>query len=418
MTGIEEVVRRVLHDQVRRQPAMTEPAERAISGARALRRRHAALGVSVTVVVVVAVVWGGVALRGRGTGPSIPPSTGAPVPATSPSAAGSPSPPVSPSAAASLPMIGLSAIVENQNYLLTPGGTLLSLSKIGASPGVTYQFSGGWLVNASVNGSFTDGHQLWLLRPDGSARLLLDHVGGADGAVFSADGRRLAWLAGGQLHVGHLDGTGAVVTDTTTQAPEQGYPLAYAGSAVLLGYSSTGGGYDNFDVWVPQQGRYTATWDRAQANGIVGIFGATADGRWLIGNVLAAPGSGGKSSCLGRIDPLNNLRVVARACGLPEAREWGSVSPDGHWLGYQTINEANGRTQTTLVDLTTVFQQPNVDGSWPLEYPGSWIGPDTMITQGLDERFYRYRVGQPTGEEVAVTGMPPGGKVILVHKLS
>jgi hypothetical protein len=41
-----------------------------------------------------------------------------------------------------------------------------------------------------------------------------------------------------------------------------------------------------------------------------------------------------------------------------------------------------------------------------------------MVVQGLDERFYRYRVGQPTGEEVGVTGMPPGGKVILVEKLS
>ena len=416
MTGIEDVVRRALQDQVGRQPAMTEPAERAIAGAVALRRRHAALAVGAAVVVLVAVVSGGVALRGRGTGPGLPPSTGAPVPSTSPSVSASPS--VSPSAAPSVPTVGLSALVEQQTYLLTPDGTLLSLSKIGGRPRVTYQFSGGWLVNADVNGSFTDGHQLWLLRPDGSARMLLDNVGGADGVVFSPDGRRLAWLAGGKLNVGHVDGTGAVVPDATTQAPELGYPLTFAGSAVLLGYSSTGGGYDNFDVWVPQQGRYTPAWDRAQANGIVGIFGATADGRWLIGNALAAPGSGGKDSCLARIDPLNGLRVAARACGLPEAREWGSVSPDGHWLAYQSADGASGRAGTTLVDLTTVFQQQKVAGAWPPEYPGMWIGPDSMIAQGLDERFYRYRVGQPTGEEVAVAGMPPGGKVILVTKLS
>lgn len=411
MTGIEDVVRRALEGQVSRQPAMTEPAERAIAGAAALRRRHTLLAVGAAVVALAAVVSGGVALRGRGTGPSLPPSTGAPVPAVSPSV------PLSPTAAPSLPTIGLSAIVENLTYLLAPDGKLVSLSKIGGSPGVTYQLSGGWLVNAAVNGALADGHQLWLLRPDGSARLLLDNVGGADGAVFSPDGRKVAWLGGGKLNMGHLDGTDTVVTEATTQAPERGYPLAVAGSAVLLGYSQTGGGLDNFDVWVPQQGRYTPAWNRAQANGIVGVFGATPDGRWLIGDVLSSPG-GGKDSCLARLDPLNQLRVVARACGLPAAIEWGTVSPDGHWLAYQTANEATGRAQATLVDLTTVFQRQKVSGTWPLESPGNWIGPDTMVVQGIDERFYRYRVGQPTGEEVAVTGMPPRGKVILVEKLS
>jgi hypothetical protein len=41
-----------------------------------------------------------------------------------------------------------------------------------------------------------------------------------------------------------------------------------------------------------------------------------------------------------------------------------------------------------------------------------------MVSQGVDERFYRYRVGQPTGEEVQVLGMPPAGKVIFLPVLS
>ena len=410
MTGIEDVVRRALREQVSRQPAMTEPAERAIAGAAALRRRHTALAVGAAVVALVAVVSGGVVLHRRGTAPSLPPSTGAPVPSNSPSAS------VSPSTAPSLPSVGLSALVENQTFLLTPHGELLPLSKLDGQPGRAYQTADGWLVNTFLNYSGTDGAQLWLLRADGSAHRLLDGVGG-DGVV-SPDGRRLAWRAGNQLKVGHLDDTGAVVTEATTQAPERGDPLLYTGSAVLLAYTATGGGLDNFDVWVPQQGRYTPAWDRAQANGIVGVYGATAGGRWLVGSVLGAPGTGGKDTCLARLDPLDSLRVVARACGLPVAGEWGSVSPDGHWLAYQSGGLATGQTKATVVDLTTVFQQQRVAATWSVAEPGIWTAPDAMLVQDVYGRFYRYRVGQPAGEEVAVPGMPPGGKVFLVPRLS
>ena len=406
MTGIEDVVRRALHEQVLRQPPMTEPAARAIAGAAAVRRRHTVLAVGAAVVALVAAVSGGVALHDTGTGPGLPPSTGAPVPA---------SPSLSPTVAPSLPAVGLSALVENNSYLLTPRGELLWLSKMEAQPGRAYQTADGWLVNSLATGPADPTGKLWLFRPDGSAHKLLDGVDG-DGVV-SSDGRRLAWLGGGKLNLGHLDDSGALVTDATSPAPERGYPLAIAGSAVLLGYTATGGGIDNFDVWVPQRGRYTAAWDKAQSNGIVGVFGATADGRWLIGNVLASPGSGGKGTCLGRLDPMDSLRVVARACGLPEAHEWGTVSPDGHWLAYQS-NDAASRVQITVLDLTTVFQQPKVAVTWQPEAAGIWVGPDTMVGQGPDERFYRYRVGQPAGEEIAVTGMPPGGKVFLVPKLS
>lgn len=410
MTEIEDVVRRALRERVSRQPAMTEPATRAIAGAAALRRRHTVLAAGAAVVALAAVVAGGVALYGRGTGPSLPPATDAPVPSTSPSQSPSPSP------TPSLPSVGLSAIVENQDHLLTPDGTLLSLSTLQGQPMNGYQTAAGWLLTTSVNGFAPDGQQLWLLRPNGSARRLLDKVDG--GVVVSPDGQRLAWRGGGKLAVGHLDGTGAVVSDATTQAPERRYPLAYTGSAVLLGYSATGGGIDNFDVWVPQQGRYTPSWDRAQADGIVGVFGATADGRWLVGTALATPGSGSKDTCLARLDPLDSLRVVARACGLPEAREWGSVSPGGHWLAYQSLDAATGRAQTTVVDLTTAFQQQRITDTWTLETPGIWTDSDTMVASSSLYRYFRYRTGRPGGEEVAVVGMPPGGQVVLLPKLS
>jgi hypothetical protein len=408
MTDLEEVVREALSDRVREQPQMTEPASRAIIGAAAVRRRRALLAAGAIVIVLVAAVSGGVALRGRATGPALEPPI-------SPSASAEPPPSPTPSPASSLPAIGMSALVQDQTNLLTQDGRLISLSALEGQPGRGYQIAGGWLVSTSIGFSAGAG-ELWLLRPDGSARRLLDQLD-AD-IVVSPDGRRLAWRSAGKLVVGHLDGTGTVVTDASTPAPERGDPLAFAGSAVLIGYSATGGGTDNFDVWVPQQGRYTPSWDQAQANGIGSIYGATADGRWLIGMALAAPGSGGKDSCLARIDPLNRLRVVARACGLPAPAEWGGVSPDGHWLAYQSLDGADGRWGTTLIDLTTAFGQPKVAGAWPLENPGMWTGPDTMVAQGADERFYRYRVGQPTGEEVQVLGMPPGAKVIFVPVLS
>lgn len=406
MTGIEDVVRRALREQVSRQPAMSEPAGRAIAGAAALRRRQTLLAVGAVVVVLVTVVSGGVALRGRGTAPGLTPSTGTPVPSTSPSA--------SPTVAPSLPAVVLSAIVEDRTHLLAPDGQLFDLSRTDGTPGSAYQTPDGWLVNTFVSDTGTDQGRLWLLRPDGYLKRVVDSMNG--GAVVSPDAKRLAWRSGETVSVGHLDDSGAVVTDATAQSPE-GFPLLYTGSAVLLGYPTTGGGFDNFDVWVPQRGRYTPTWDRAQATGIVAVFGATADDRWLVGNVLASPGSGSKDTCLARLDPLDQLRVVARACGLPEAREWGSVSPDGHWLAYQSADQAAGRAQATVVDLTTVFQQPRIAAAWPLAVPGVWTGPDTMVAQGADERFRRYLTGRPGSEEVAVVGMPPGGMVELVPKL-
>jgi hypothetical protein len=311
MTDLEEVVREALSDQVREQPHMTEPASRAIIGAAAVRRRRALLAAGAIVIVLVAAVSGGVALHGRGTGPTLQPPIS---PSASAEPPQSPPPSPTPSPASSLPAIGMSALVQDHTNLLTQDGRLLSLSALQGQPGRGYQIAGGWLVS-TFDGVSAGAGELWLLRPDGSALRLLDQLD-AD-VVVSPDGRRLAWRSAGKLMVGHLDGTGAVATDASTPAPQRGDPLAFAGSAVLIGYSATGGGVDNFDVWVPQQGRYTPSWDQAQANGISSIYGATADGRWLLGMALATPGSGGKDSCLARIDPLNRLRVVARACGLP-----------------------------------------------------------------------------------------------------
>jgi hypothetical protein len=404
MTDIEDVVRRSLTEQVRRQPPMTSAADRAVAGAAAVRRRHAAFTAGAVVVAVVAIVAGVAVLRGGGSAPHVPASS------TPPSA----SPAPAPSATLSLPTVGVSALIGNN--LLLPDGRLLSVAQVAETGGAhaAYQTRDGWLVEGYNYGSTDpDPASLWLFQASGASRRLVDH---ASGVVVAPDGRRLAWRTGNTLVVAHLDAADNVVHDATTQV-DRGYPQMFAGSALIIGYTATGGGIDNWDVWVPQRGRYTPSWSQVAANGVLYVLGATADGRWAIGQVLAAPGNGSKDMCLARLDPLNALRVAARACGLPGAGEWASLSPDGHWLAYPS-GTGDGRTQTVVVDAGTLFQQPRVAGTWPAPRQGIWTGPDTVVVQGDDNRFYRYRVGQPTGEQVTIDGMPPGDRIELVPKLS
>jgi hypothetical protein len=403
VTNIEEVVRHALHDQVSHQPAMIEPARRALAGATAVRRRRSVLAVGAVVVALLGVAAGVGTLRNQGGGPVLPPAT------TGPTLSTAPSPTTAPSTAPSVPTVGLSALIDNGQQLLVPDGKLVSLSQLGGVAMSGYQTSDGWLVNVPPAGP-TDSGSLWLVQANGTVQRLIDH---ADSIVVAPDGRRFAWHSGGNLVVGHLGSTGAVVTDATTAAPQRGGPLAFTGSAVLLGYSATGGGLDHLDVWVPQHGQYTPHWN--QTVGIVGVFGATPDG-WLIGQALTAPGTGSKNSCLARLDPMNALRVVATACGLPAAFESGSVSPDGHWLAY--LSQSGGSTQTVLVDLRTVFQQPKTAGTWQTATLGAWTDPDTMVVQGQDLQMYRYQAGQSAGEQIAVNGMPPGSQPVLMPKLS
>jgi hypothetical protein len=148
------------------------------------------------------------------------------------------------------------------------------------------------------------------------------------------------------------------------------------------------------------------------------VYASTADGRWLIGQALSSPGTGSKDSCLARLDPLNHLTVAARACGLPEAGEWGVLSPDGHWLAYAGISPA----RLVVVDATTMFQQPRVAAAYDNAFTPVWTGPGTLVVSVSNgpgaPRYYRYQVGQPTGEEVGVPGTTAQTAVELVPKLS
>lgn len=416
MTDIEEVVRRALGERVQGQPPMTDSAGRAIAGARAVRRRQVAFGVGTVVVALIVIVAGVAALGDRGNGVVFPPSDGSPVP--QPSATTSPTAPTpTPAPTGPLPpSVGLSAIVD-QDRLLMPDGRLVSLAQFAGGRGFVraYQVHDGWLLDGAAS-TLPDGASLWLFRADGTSRRLIDDT---DGIIVSRDGSRLAWRASDNLYVGHLDNADNVVRDASTPISGRGYPQVFAGAALVIGYSETGGGVDQWDVWVPQRGPYTPSWDTVKANGVSTVFGATADGRYAIGIALASPGSGSKDTCLARFDPMNAMRLVSTACGIPGPGDWASFSPDGHWMAYNSAG-TGGATQTTVVDLTTVFQQQHAGATWPDATGGVWTGPDTFVAQrqAPSGPFYRYRVGQSTGEEVSVLGMPPSDPVSLVPKLS
>ena len=155
---------------------------------------------------------------------------------------------------------------------------------------------GGWLIVTFGPGT----NSLWLLTADGSAHRLLDQV---DSLAVGPDGQRFAWLAGGRIHVGHLSAF-AVTDDKSTPAPVRGAPIAYTGSAVILGYSETGGGIDHIDVWIPDNGDYVPSWDRTTH--VVAVYQPAPDGT-LYGlvhgpdggkSVLSGPaGPGQRSAC-------------------------------------------------------------------------------------------------------------------------
>lgn len=407
MTDIEEVVRRALEEQVHGQPPMTDSAGRAIAGARAVRRRQVAMSVSAVVVVLVATVAGVAALRDRGTAPVVPANSHSP-------ASPVPQPSLTPSLTnPSLPPIGLGAVLDQRNLLL-PDGHLLPIAPFGNDVVVrAWQIGDAWLVERYGDGT-EDSGTLWLYHADGSAQRLIDHE---TGVLVAPDGKRLAWRVGKTVNVAHLDAAHNLVHDASTSV-DNGYPLMFAGSGLVLGYSETGGGTDHWDVWLPQHGRFVPDWNAAQAAGVSAVYAPTADGRWLIGQALSSPGTGSKDSCLARLDPLNHLKVAARACGLPEAGEWGVLSPDGHWLAYAGIVPA----QLVVVDATTMFQQPRVVAAYDNAFTPVWTGPGTLVASVSNgpggPRYYRYQVGQPTGEEVGVPGATAQTAVVLVPKLS
>jgi hypothetical protein len=377
VTGIEDVLREALAEQLLAQPSLHDPAGRAIDGARTVRRRRVLIGSATLAIVVVLVAAGLPALRARGTHPvPLGPATPTGRPSTS---------------MASLPL----AVFIDQNRLLIPDRGAIDFGT--RTAGFVYQVNAGWLV---VGGS-----QDWLtlVTPDGVSHDLLT---GLDAVVVAADGEHLAWQAGNQLKTGHLNGTKVAVDHSTTTAGH-GFPFAMTDTAVVLADTWTGGGYDRYDVWLPDRGPYAPSWDQTTAN-VAWVFAPAPDGHSFLGLTLA-PGDS-KGNCLALLDPTNYLKPVRTACGLnltdsPPAQ----VSADGRWLCAGTL--VDGSLTPMIFDLGTVFQEPRA--TQRCAAPGYWLDATTMVAKAGDQ-VIRIHVGDTVVEQVGVPGIRAGAHYDLV----
>ncbi|MFG2038819.1 hypothetical protein [Dactylosporangium sp. NPDC048998] len=401
--NIQDVVRESLQAQVYQPPAMRDSADRAVRGAQRIRRRRSYLTAGSAAVAVVAIVIGLAALldgQHRST-----PTPGVSAGPTSSTVSVPPSPPAT---TPTLPRVGV-PLLERSTIVL-PDGRTISLGGVGGDVLSAYQTMDGFLVNVSnPDGATTS---LWLVKPDGTTRRLVERSD--EPVAVAGDGRHFAWRFNDRLQIASMNGDATVTAGPSTPAPAQGLPLAIADTAVLLGYSQTGGGLDTFDVWLSAKGAYSASWDKTTH--VVAVYGPSPDRKSFLGLVDA--GDGSKAACLALLDPANHLRATAKACGVTgRVDDRGPVSPDGRYLALQA-ESADGAPQVAVVDLERVFQKPEAATVWDAQWPGVWADATTMVTTANNGRLCRFRVGQTTCEQVAAPGVASAPAYQLIPRLA
>jgi hypothetical protein len=193
--------------------------------------------------------------------------------------------------------------------------------------------------------------------------------------------------------------TRSVVSPRSTTSPFQSAPPQ---SPSVAPYSTTGGGVDNHDVWVPDRGAYVASWDRAVH--VRAVYQPGPDGS-LYGLVRLSEAL--KSSCLARLDPAADLAVLRSTCGLPVTVDPSAlVSPDGRWLAAPAYIDDSPRV--ALVDLARVFDAPAVAATWEAVGPVTWLDAGTLVVRGENGSPMVARPGDP-GVAVLIGPDLPGG---------
>ena len=338
-----------------------------------------------------------------GCGPSGAPEGGSETPATGEGQLGDAASPGAPA-----PMAGVSLIVDRKGLLL-PDGKTIALDKVGGGAIDGFQTRDGWLVRGYGNGR--DTMSLWLVSPDGTLRTIVDK---AEAPVAVApDGRHLAWRSGGKLYTGTVDPKTGLVAGVSSPAPERGAPLLLTGDSVILGYSSTGGGLDNHDVWFPSRGDYKPTWDKTVH--VRAVYAPAPGGSNYLGLVQGP--AGGKDTCLAELDPKENLKATRTACGVvTQIDQMGALSPDRKWLAYHGAT-TDGREQITVVELASVFSKPAVAIAWPGAMIGAWEDGSTMLARGSSGGLLRFHLGSTASETVDRSGVTAGAAIQLLPRL-
>jgi hypothetical protein len=377
MNGLDEIVRASLRAQVQHPPAMDAPTAHAVSGARALRRRRAVAGLCGTVAVLTLAVAGFAVLRQPSEGARPPVATPAAVP-NRPDLLTSPAGPDG-----------------GWQRLLTGDGRTIALDGVDGAIDTAYRSTEGWLMVARAG----ERTSLWLVRPDGSAHRLIEKLDGAP--AIAPEGRRFAWRLGDRLFVGRLDGNTVTVT-ASTRVPDHAWPVEYTGTAVVLGETATGGGFERHDVWLPDNGAYVPAWDKAAH--VVSVLATELDGE-LLGAVKAPQRSA--RPCLAQLDPIRNLGTGRYACGAePVAGAEGVVSPDGRWLA--TFGSADGPTKVALFDLRSVFDDPRATATWDADALIGWLDATTLAFDAGSGALVTVRADRPSPAPAPVTGLPSG----------
>jgi hypothetical protein len=308
-----------------------------------------------------------------------------------------------------LAIAGVSIIVDRTTLML-PDGRTISLDKIEGGGISGYQTRDGWLIQGYGNGN--DTLSLWLVRTDGT---LLKLVEKAEAPVAVADdGRRIAWRSAGRLNVGHIDPNSGVKVDNSSAAPARGHPLALTGDSVVLGYSATGGGVNQHDVWFPALGEYKPTWEKSAH--VFAVYGPAASHGSYLGLVRGP--LGGKQACVAEMDAHESLMATRSACGLPILIDrFGAVSPDRNWLACHSA-DSSGHGQIAVVDLRTLFTTPAVSVGWSADVVGAWEDATTMLAPAVGGGgLVRYRLGSTTAEPVDRPGLSKDSQIELLPRL-
>jgi hypothetical protein len=368
MSEIEDLVRAAMDEKVRLPPPMISPGDRAIDRARNRQRRNAATTTLVSILVLALAVGALTALRGsRSTMPGTP--TTPPV--------STPTPPFSVTSTVRPDLLIDDSDTGGFRNLFTADGHTISLAALPGGADRAYRAPAGWLLygHVSTGPAGTPPFSLWLVTRDGPAHQLIDR---ADSVAVAPDGVRIAWRAGDRLIVGHLAGA-TLTQDQSTPAPPRGAPIAYTGTAVILGYTETGGSLDHIDTWIPSHGDYSPSWDTTLV--IQAIYQPGPDGT-LYGLVQANSATGG-GLCLAQLDPTHNLAATRKACGLTLGMT-AVISPDLRWMAKTGFTQ-QGRPNVELVDLNRSPDTPAVTATWNEYAPVTWIDATALVL--LDQNF-------------------------------
>jgi hypothetical protein len=362
MGRLEDSLRDTFAHRVDAPPVVEGLADRAIVGARRVRRRRG-LGVSAAAALAVALIaFGGLTIANR-PGTQVGPG--------GPSAIG-----ISSGPAEALPL----DILSRGTIYLRDGGTL-SLSGLDAvSAEQAWRVDGGYLVSAYKGGLAS----LWYVPTAGSqtgpARVL--ETGGrvmVAAGTPERPGVQVAWGDDKGLHLGTFT-SGAVTNVVSTRvpaavvagAPVPLYPQAVVGGAVVLAGSSPSGGgaFDVWDEWLPARGGYVPGTDVVPFTSMLAM---TADREHIIGAYGGTPG------CLGEFAP-DGFTQVNRLCPSVFSPDGGDLlpSPDGRWwllrdslqvrlYDAQQVWQGAGPVRTwsdQAVQAGTGAQQPVPAGAW------------------------------------------------------